>query len=106
MGRFETEWLANETSPRSPISPGDDETGGAVGDDDADARIAFHNQPYAVALVADQSQAEPREDWRQNRAPWTLRHLPNGRGGGAAAASAGVRRSETTCATNRGGRAP
>jgi hypothetical protein len=35
------------------------------------------------ALVADQPAGETREDWCQGRAPWPLRHLPDGRGRGA-----------------------
>jgi hypothetical protein len=35
------------------------------------------------ALVADQPAGETREDRRQGRASWPLRHLPDGGGGGA-----------------------
>src|SRR5450756_239710 len=35
------------------------------------------------AVVADQPAGKTREDRRQGRAPWPLRHLPDGRGRGA-----------------------
>ena len=34
-------------------------------------------------MVADQPAGETREDRRQGRAPWPLRHFPDGRGRGA-----------------------
>ena len=35
------------------------------------------------AVVADEPEGEARQDRRQGRAPWPLRHLPDGRGRGA-----------------------
>src|SRR5665648_962609 len=35
------------------------------------------------AVVADEPAGEARQDRRQGRAPWSLRHLPDGRGRGA-----------------------
>ena len=35
------------------------------------------------AVVADELQGKARQDRRQGRAPWPLRHLPDGRGRGA-----------------------
>ena len=45
----------------------------------ADTGPAGGNQ----ALVADQPAGKTRQNWRQGRAPWPLRHLPDGRGRGA-----------------------
>ena len=35
------------------------------------------------ALVADDTEREAGEDWRQGRSPWSLCHIPIGRGCGA-----------------------
>ncbi len=45
----------------------------------ADAGSAGGSQ----AMVADEPAGKAREDRRQDRAPWPLRHLPDGRGRGA-----------------------
>ena len=33
-------------------------------------------------MVADQPAGKTRQNWSQGRAPWTLRHIPDGRGRG------------------------
>src|ERR1019366_8200698 len=45
----------------------------------ADAGSAGGDQ----AVVADQPAGKTRKNWSQGRAPWTLRHIPDGRGRGA-----------------------
>src|ERR1019366_1562694 len=45
----------------------------------ADAGSAGGDQ----AVVADQPAGKTRQNWSQGRAPWTLRHIPDGRGRGA-----------------------
>ena len=45
----------------------------------ADAGYAGGDQ----AVVADQPAGKTHQNWSQGRAPWTLRHIPNGRGRGA-----------------------
>src|ERR1035437_1812156 len=45
----------------------------------ADTGPAGGNQ----ALVVDQPAGKTRQNWCQGRAPWPLRHLPDGRGRGA-----------------------
>src|ERR1035437_6135813 len=44
----------------------------------ADAGYAGGDQ----AVVADQPAGKTHQNWSQGRAPWTLRHIPNGRGRG------------------------
>ena len=46
-------------------------------------RFALHSAGGDQAMVADQPAGETREDRCQGRAPWELRHLPDGRSRGA-----------------------
>src|SRR5664279_6164484 len=46
-------------------------------------RIEYSVHTGDQAVVADQPAGKTREDRRQGRAPWPLRHLPDGRGRGA-----------------------
>ena len=39
--------------------------------------------PKRKALVADDAEGEAGQDWRQDREPRPVRHVPIGRGGGA-----------------------